>query len=386
MENKVFGEIKTTEELNELAVNLRKTKEFDEIRQLCKENNIPDDAAEDFIAGKRLHLADPGHQEKNDPNGDTGKMTGAGKRGENIRHFTSGHKDENTYGWPWNEVVKKYLESGYSSDQKECQVTIREKEYKILKRDAVTVFYDADGNTLFDVTNDRLKREYESDQGEEEENEENSTLVEMGTASLVDAVTGNVPAPTPEEVETAEKANAGDVQAKAKQKLEEELKHTNDKNFSGLVINHLLRRCEEDPEMAAAVVQEHKTFEKCGKYIIDKARTRADHKFFFLGGVAAISSDEVFGWAEEYFRLDDKAIEEQKEKERREQEEKRKSEAAKKKKTASKPEKTAKKNFKAVKGQKKTASKPGKTAASEKKNEKASKNKEVEGQMSLFDF
>ena len=79
--------------------------------------------------------------------------------GENVRHFTSEQKDENTYGWPWNEVVKKYLESGYSSDQKECQVTIREKEYKILKRDAVTVFYDADGNTLFDVTNDRLKRE-----------------------------------------------------------------------------------------------------------------------------------------------------------------------------------------------------------------------------------
>lgn len=365
MENKVFGEIKTTEELNELAVNLRKTKEFDEIRQLCKENNIPDDAAEDFIAGKRLHLADPGHQEENDPNGDTGKMTGAGKRGENIRHFTSGQKDENTYGWPWNEVVKKYLESGYSSDQKECQVTIREKEYKILKRDAITVFYDADGNTLFDVTNDRLKKEYESDRGGEDE---------------------NVPAPTPEEVETAEKANAEDVQAKAKQKLEEELKHTNDKNFSGLVIEHLLRRCEEDPEMAAAVVQEHKTFEKCGKYIIDKARTRADHKFFFLGGVAAISSDEVFGWAEEYFRFDDKAIEEQKEKERQVREEKRKSEAAKKKKTASKPEKTAKKNSKAVKGQKKTASKPGKTAASEKKNEKASKGKEVTGQMSLFDL
>lgn len=356
MENKVFGEIKTTEELNELAVNLRKTKEFDEIRKLCKENNIPDDAAEDFIAGKRLHLADPGHQEKNDPNVDTGKMTGAGKRGENIRHFISGQKDENTYGWPWNEVVKKYLESGYSSDKKECQVTIREKEYKILKRDAVTVFYDADGNTLFDVTNDRLKREYESDRGEEDE---------------------NVPDPTPEEVETAEKANAEDVQAKAKQKLEEELKHTNGKNFSGLVIDHLLRRCEEDPEMAAAVVQEHKTFEKCGKYIIDKARARADHKFFFLGGVAAISSDEVFGWAEEYFRLDDKAIEEKKEKERREREEKQKSEAEKKKKIASKTEKTAKK---------KAASKSKKTEASEKKNEKASKGKEVEGQMSLFDF
>mgnify|MGYP000087351673 CR=1 FL=1 len=59
--------------------------------------------------------------------------------GENVKHFTSEQKDENTYGWPWNEVVKKYLESGYASEQKECQVTIREKEYKILKRDAVTV-------------------------------------------------------------------------------------------------------------------------------------------------------------------------------------------------------------------------------------------------------
>lgn len=90
----------------------------------------------------------------------------------NVKHFTLGPSDENTYGWPWNEVVKKYLESGYASEQKECQVTIREKEYKILKRDAVTVFYDADGNTLFDVTNDRLKKEYESDHGEEKETED----------------------------------------------------------------------------------------------------------------------------------------------------------------------------------------------------------------------
>ena len=30
--------------------------------------------------------------------------------GENVKHFTSEQKDENTYGWPWNEVVKKYLD------------------------------------------------------------------------------------------------------------------------------------------------------------------------------------------------------------------------------------------------------------------------------------
>lgn len=290
--------------------------------------------------------------------------------GENVRHFTTEQKDENTYGWPWNEVVKKYLESGYSSDQKECQVTIREKEYKILKRDAVTVFYDADGNTLFDVTNDRLKREYESDQGEEEENEEDSSFVEMGTASLVDAVTGNIPAPTPEEVETAKKANAGDVLAKAKQKLEEELKQAKDKDFADPIITHLLKRCEEDPGMAEDVAQAHKTWSKCFKYIQDQARKRAK------GNCAAIRDDVVYEWAEDYFRLDDKALEEKKEKERKEQEAKRKAEAAKKKTGSGKQKKK-------TDGKKDDREK--KTVEPEKKNDRAPKNKE-EGQMSLFDL
>lgn len=291
--------------------------------------------------------------------------------GENVRHFTTEQKDENTYGWPWNEVVKKYLESGYSSDQKECQVTIREKEYKILKRDAVTVFYDADGNTLFDVTNDRLKREYESDRGEEEENEEDSSFVEMGTASLADAVTGNIPAPTPEEVETAKKANAGDVLAKAKQKLEEELKQAKDKDFADPIITHLLKRCEEDPGMAEDVAQAHKTWSKCFKYILDQARKRAK------GNCAAIRDDVVYEWAEDYFRLDDKALEEKKEKERKEQEAKRKAEAAKKKTGSGKQKKK-------TDGKKDDREK--KTVEPEKKNDRAPKNKEPEGQMSLFDL
>lgn len=291
--------------------------------------------------------------------------------GENVRHFTTEQKDENTYGWPWNEVVKKYLESGYSSDQKECQVTIREKEYKILKRDAVTVFYDADGNTLFDVTNDRLKREYESDRGEEEENEEDSSFVEMGTASLADAVTGNIPAPTPEEVETAKKANAGDVLTKAKQKLEEELKQAKDKDFADPIITHLLKRCEEDPGMAEDVAQAHKTWSKCFKYIQDQARKRAK------GNCAAIRDDVVYEWAEDYFRLDDKALEEKKEKERKEQEAKRKAEAAKKKTGSGKQKKK-------TDGKKDDREK--KTVEPEKKNDRAPKNKEPEGQMSLFDL
>lgn len=64
MSNKIFGEIQTTEDLNELANNLRKTKEFDEIRLLCSENGISEETAEAFINGNQLLLAASGHQEK----------------------------------------------------------------------------------------------------------------------------------------------------------------------------------------------------------------------------------------------------------------------------------------------------------------------------------
>lgn len=288
--------------------------------------------------------------------------------GENVKHFTSEQKDENTYGWPWNEVVKKYLESGYASEQKECQVTIREKEYKILKRDAVTVFYDADGNTLFDVTNDRLKKEYESDHGEEKVTEDADEGVEMGKASLADIITGNLPDPTPEEIEIAEKANAGDVQAKAKQKLDDELKSAGNKAFAIPIMTYLKKRCDEDPGMAEDILQEHKTWKKCFDYIHEKARGYAS------GSCVAVPDNVVYEWSEDYFRLDDKAMEEKKKKERKELEEKRKAEAAKRKSGSGKQKAAVKKDN----GEKK--------AAAPDKKGKASKNKEPEGQMSLFDL
>lgn len=288
--------------------------------------------------------------------------------GENVKHFTSEQKDENTYGWPWNEVVKKYLESGYASEQKECQVTIREKEYKILKRDAVTVFYDADGNTLFDVTNDRLKKEYESDHGEEKVTEDADEGVEMGKASLADIITGNLPDPTPEEIEIAEKANAGDVQAKAKQKLDDELKSAGNKAFAIPIMTYLKKRCDEDPGMAEDILQEHKTWKKCFDYIHEKARGYAS------GSCVAVPDNVVYEWSEDYFRLDDKALEEKKKKERKELEEKRKAEAAKRKSGSGKQKAAVKKDN----GEKK--------AAAPDKKGKASKNKEPEGQMSLFDL
>ena len=51
---------------------------------------------------------------------------------------------------------------GISGREKNCELEVGSTTYKVLKRDTVTAFYDADGNTLFDVTNDRLKEEYEA--------------------------------------------------------------------------------------------------------------------------------------------------------------------------------------------------------------------------------
>lgn len=65
MGEKIFGEIQTTEDLNELAKNLRTTKEFDEIRLLCSENGVSEKIAEEFIKGDRLLLVENRNQKVN---------------------------------------------------------------------------------------------------------------------------------------------------------------------------------------------------------------------------------------------------------------------------------------------------------------------------------
>lgn len=315
----------------------------------------------------------------------------------NVKHFTLGPSDENTYGWPWNEVVKRYLESGYAGDQKEFQVEIRGKEYKILKRDAVTVFYDADGNTLFDVTNARLEKEYESGVSDAEEELENNVPVEpmgeiieetkqeafeavisegekntktedfvpMGTASLADIV-GGLPTPTDETIKKAEDENAKPLKQRAKEKLEGELKNAKDKNFADPVITYLLKRCEEDDGLAEDVLQNHKTWEKCYGYIYEQARKQKS------GNCAVVRDDVVYEWAEDYFHLDDKAIEEKKKKEEKERRKSQKQETEKRKQQNSKqkPAKEKTSDAKSVKEVKK----------------KTPKKNEPEGQMSLFDL
>ena len=304
-----------------------------------------------------------------------------------VAHYASG--DERDYEFEWSKAVLEYLENGYLKEEKNCELEVGSTTYKVLKRDTVTAFYDADGNTLFDVTNDRLKEEYEAMESLDEiepkseigraiagiekqafeqavdNNIGTDEMIPMGTASLEEIAKG-IPASTPEEVETAKKNNSsvyiGVVGAVTK--LQEELKKAKDKAFADPVIKHLIERCEESESLASDICQDHKTWEKCYKYIYEQARKQAK------GSSCAVRDDVVYEWAEDYFHKDDKAEEDKKAKEaaerKKKQDEKTKTDS--KKKEVSKP---------AVEPEKKTeAPKP---EAKPKRN-----NKDMDGQLDMF--
>lgn len=278
--------------------------------------------------------------------------------------------------------------------------------YKILKREKVTAFYDADGNTLFDIENDRLKEEYEamdfsasepqSEMGKVISNIEQHAFeqavnddidaddtVPMGTASLKEIVEG-IPAPTPEEVETAKKNNSsvyiGVVGAVTK--LQEELKKAKDKSFADPIIKHLIERCRESESLASDVCQDHKTWEKCYKYIYEQARKQAK------GSSCAVLDDVVYEWAEDYFHKDDKAEEDKKAKEAAEREKKQKADQQKRldgmKKRAEKKAKAVEKDKAAQEAPKPEAKAEKTKKEPEKKETPKKRSNELEGQMDLF--
>lgn len=276
------------------------------------------------------------------------------KEKKEVRHFTAESAAENAYGWTWDQVVKEYLRSGYNAADSSPDIVVMGETYKTLKRPTVTVFYDAAGDTLFDVTNERLEKEYEwlmnsgavdasegmdarEENGEDgkgdsvveqteedpeageappteraEAEEEDITdngadddVIPMGKASLKDIVTG-LPAPTAEEIAAAKEENAKPVRQRAVEKLEKERESAKDSTFADPIIEYLLKRCNEDEGMAEDVAQEHKTWQKCFDYIYRQARQQAH------GNCAAVRDDVVYEWAEDYYHKDDKAEEEKK--------------------------------------------------------------------------
>lgn len=318
-----------------------------------------------------------------------------------VAHYASG--DERDYEFEWSKAVLEYLENGYLKEEKNCELEVGSTTYKVLKRDTVTAFYDADGNTLFDVTNDRLKEEYEAmdfsasepqsemgkvissieqqafEQAVNDDIDADDT-VPMGTASLKE-----IPAPTPEKIEAVKENNNSSVYigvVGAVTKLQEELKKAKDKSFADPIIKHLIERCRESESLASDVCQDHKTWEKCFKYIMDQARKLKS------GNCAMVKDSVVYEWAEDYYRLDDKALEEKKAVEAKEREKKQKADQQKRldgmKKRAEKKTETAGKDKAAKEAPKPEAKADKPKKEPEKKEAPKKRSNELEGQMDLF--
>lgn len=83
------------------------------------------------------------------------------------------------------------------------------------------------------------------------------------------------------------------------------------------IIAHMKSVC--DDEYDALLAQEHKSWERCWKFVTERARKLA------VNNVAGIGEFDVYGWIDEYVGLDDKAEVEKEmkaEQERRERTEK----------------------------------------------------------------
>ncbi|MDE6905530.1 MAG: PcfK-like family protein [Lachnospiraceae bacterium] len=254
-----------------------------------------------------------------------------------IQHFAMEKfdKNDNAYGVTWGNIVLEYLKTFYAKEEEQAEIVSFGVTYKVMKREKVTSFYDSDGNTLFDVENKRLEKEYGYVMRENKTEEK----------SVSDVPANGIASPDP-----------ASVKRMAKEKLEKELKKDKDKTFAEPVIGYLLKRCEDDFGLAQDVVQEHKTWKKCFDYIYSQARKQTE------GNCAAVRDDVVYEWAEDYYHKDDKAEEEKKAK------------------------KAAERKKKQAERAKKEKSVPAKAEAPKPKEEpKPKKNgKDMEGQMDMF--
>jgi hypothetical protein len=87
----------------------------------------------------------------------------------------------------------------------------------------------------------------------------------------------------------------------ATSKLKKALEKSAKDGLAGPVIEYLIGRCKESDSLSADICQKHKTWERCNRYICDQARKT------LKGSNGAVKDSVVYEWAEDYFRLDDKA-------------------------------------------------------------------------------
>lgn len=215
--------------------------------------------------------------------------------GKTITHYLA--KTATEYAVEHNEVILKFLETGYDSSENSCEVNVNGSVYKVLKREQVTVFYDADGNTLFDVENRRIAEEYTRLKAEEH-SEAGSAIASIEREAFEYAVSSD-----------DKEKNVSSVKDIAKEKLETELKNAKDNDFADPIIKHLLLRVDESEALAKDMCRDNKTWEKCSKYIYEQAKKHRK------GSSSAVRDDVVYEWAEDYYHKEDKDEDEKKAKE-----------------------------------------------------------------------
>lgn len=311
-----------------------------------------------------------------------------------IQHFAEVKvsENDNVYGIVWGNVVREYLKTAYSGEDKQAEIISDGITYRVLKREEVTAFYDADGNTLFDVENKRLDKEY-------------GYVMKDGGAAPARCITGKSKSgicgaaaycakgleccsacsnpcnsrcgcldvqeefsadKTPNVAEKTEE----DFKGKSCEKLRGELEKADDKQFADPVIRYLIKRCGEDAGLAQDVMQEHKSWKKCYGYIFEQAQKQAKKERSI-----AVRSDVVFEWAEDYYHKDNQAEEEKK---AREAAGRRKKEEERKRKAAEQHAAEKKKPKQAAKKEEKEKEKPAEPQEPKKNR------KEIDGQMDLF--
>ena len=237
-----------------------------------------------------------------------------------IKHFKTGQNSvTDSYGYTWSEVVKSYLTTGYKAEDKQQEVFVLGKTYKVLKRDMVTTFYDEYGNTLFDVENQRLESEYEWLASKTEQKITQNVNVETEKLLQESDKAEEKNEQSEEEVKKEVLVDDSVVEESKEEKyigvdgaiskLHEELKKAEPKEFAEPIIGYLVDRCRDSESLAADICQIHKTWKKCYEFIVKKARKKLS------GKSGPVRSDVVFEWAEDYFRKDDKTEEEKKAKE-----------------------------------------------------------------------
>lgn len=307
--------------------------------------------------------------------------------GRKAIHYALG--DNQDYECEWSKAVLEYLENGYSSEDSKSEVEVGDTTYKILKREKVTAFYDADGNTLFDIENDRLKEEYEAIDFSETEpqSEIGKAIAGIEKQAYTEAINNEAQKVSENSSWEEKKDNESTEKGidEAVKKLQDELKSAKE-GYAEPILSHMIDQCKESETLADAVCQTHKTWEKCFKYIMDQARKLKS------GNCAMVKDSVVYEWAEDYYRLDDKALEEKKTKEAKEREKKQKADQQKRldgmKKRAEKKAKAVEKDKVAQEAPKPEtkleakADKPKKEP--EKKEAPKKRSNELEGQMDLF--